>query len=334
MKCQKDKMMIGIDTHISACIFFLHSLFFFSLAMNTKIFVSGSVLFASLLLPLSTYAAEQRRNYSKYWSLTSEKENTVEIAKELPELENEVILANAKLEELSAEYRNLLDGMRYESAILQREREELENTSVQQLLTERDILGRFSIVGAPSNHLKIRARQWKLEDAQNILEEERVLAFQDLEKRERILARETEKIHREYLAKRESAQQRLDVASENVQANETALNYAETDKRNVFLNTITVVEKNEFLEPRRVAYKQLRALRAERLRHALERARQNKYLATVQPEVEEDLMREKENEEEDARKMFEKQLLESLGSDRSNKVLKIHFLEQFFKNFK
>ncbi|PIQ76537.1 hypothetical protein COU78_02410 [Candidatus Peregrinibacteria bacterium CG10_big_fil_rev_8_21_14_0_10_49_24] len=300
--------------------------------MKTRTLVTGSVLLASLCVPLSTLAAEQRRNYSDYWYLTSDVENKVAIVKELPELQKNIELAKAQLEQVHTEYGNLLDGLRYESATLERERESLESTSVQQLLKERDILGRFSIVGAPSNHLKLRARQWKLEDAQKILDEERVHAFQDLEKKERMLAREIEKTHSDYLAKRQSAQERLNIALARLNVKELQLNYAKSDKRNVFLDTITVTEKNAFLHPRISAYKQERAQKAEQIRLAMERARQNKYLGKVQPEVEQDMLRQQQEEEEYARKMLEKQLAESLGSNLSSKALKIHFLQRFLES--
>jgi hypothetical protein len=299
--------------------------------MNSRMFTT-SVLIASVLVPSGVFAAEQRRDYSEYWTLTSNAANKVEIVKDLPILEERVASAQERLDTVNEEYARLLEGLRYEKATLLRERESLESITLQNILIERDLLSQFTIEGAPSNHLKRWAVQRKLNNAKKIFEAERRVAFENLESRERLLARETEKTDRKYLAKRKDLQRKFARVSNDLEQQKNALNYAQSDRRNVFLDTITVTERGDFLQPRRNAYLQARARRAERLRMAVERAQQNNYLSSVQPIVVDSMRKEKQAEEEHERKLYEKEIIESLGSNLSSKEKKMFFLEQFLNS--
>lgn len=299
--------------------------------MNSRMF-TASVLIASVLVPSGVFAAEQRRDYSEYWTLTSDAANTVEIVKDLPTFEKRVASVRARLNAVNEEYARLQEGLRYEQATLLRERESLESITLQNIFVERDLLSQFNIVGAPSNHLKRWAVQRRLNNAKKIFEEERKVAFKNLESKEELLARETEKTDRKYLAKRKDLQRKLAQVTSDLEQQKNALNYAQSDRRNVFLDTITVTEKGEFLEPRRKAYQQARARRAERLRMAVERAQQNNYLSSVQPAVVDSMRKERQAEEEHKRKLYKKEIIESLGSNLSSKEEKMLFLEQFLQN--
>ena len=286
-----------------------------------------SLLVSIILFPASAAAFQERRDYSDYWNLTGE-ERAVDLSEMIGELEMDLRRYQLQIDKHEEEYITLREGLNYERATLARERQALNETVERNQLIERDILSRFSIVGAP-NHLKRWRLQRALRNAQKILATDSVVPYQDLERREKLLANEAEQLERAYIAKRRSLRRGEVTRMNEIYAMKNEVNYAKSDRRNIFLTSILKPERENFLLPRKLRASVSSARRAQAVKDAVLRARTDNYLTRVQPQVQSELAAELTSDALDELRMFEKELLESLGSNLSAEQLKRLSLDNF-----
>lgn len=287
---------------------------------------AATFLLCAFLLPGSALA--QRRDYSEYWKLQQEGRNIVAIIDSIESLKLELAEADRLIEQAKETYTKVLEGIQYERATLAREREAAEAADSAMQMEARDIMGRMALVGPPK-HVKRWSLQRGLQNALVIFDKDRLAAFEDLERREELLAREAAKAEHAHRTALQRLERRKALLAGALEAEHANLTFATTDRKTVFLQDITVPEKEGFLAKRKAEYASAQQRRAERLRMAVMQGKLTGYLLREQPEVRASLEAELVAEEDERQKLFEKQLIESLRSNLSAEELKRLHLELY-----
>lgn len=296
--------------------------------MDRKV-LSLSLVVSILILPASAAAFEFRRDYSEFWNLTNA-ERSVDLEERIEDLKNDLRLHQIKMAKHEKNYLKIVTGLRYEKSTLARERDEMDKTVNNNRLIERDILSRLSLVGPPK-HLKRWRLQKSLRNAQHILSTDSAIPYEDLERRENLLANETSKFERSYLLERRKLQKEYSLLKGKMASLQNDSNYSSTDRRNVFLGSILKPEREDFLQPRKLQRSAIQARRAQRLKAAVMSAKTDNYLTRTQPEVQSSIEDEIAAKRDTKLKLIEKAIAESLGSNISPEELKRLALELFMQ---